>query len=551
MGFVVSGGNSPHDVNDTTEVGTTIQEAGFLRVTTDGLIINTVVAATPFFSDSQLTVGGFFGGELQTNAVAVGTTLIGATNGSAEMFVSAGGTAFQTTVNAGTFMGVSGGTASNTTVNAGGTMSVANDDSERPGVAVGTIVNGVGGLTANLFVEDGGHTFGTVVNFNGIEAVEGSEDDDGNGDPGTATGTTVNSGGHQLVSEGGFSFSTVVNQGGAQLVFGADNPTEGPEAPGQAIGTTLNGGDQVLGQIFDGDSFGTTINGGGAEVVFNGSAGGTQVVKGTLVDWGPGTTNAVTGQLFAGFSNNATAGAGGFITVFGAFAEDDNSTLNGGGEFVLDNAFVFGTTVNAGGVLTLTGSASSLPLSSTASDVTINRGGTEVINSDAVDFNAIVGGTQFVESGGFAENADVVAGGIQSVLAGGVAFNTLIDGGNVEFAAAGSGSTVSFNSDNGGVLILDNSQSFVGTIANFGSPPGVTEKIELRDIGVGGHVVGFTQTGTSGTLTVADTAGHTANLTLLGTFSAAQFTASFAAGSGTVITDPALVASGTTLATHG
>jgi hypothetical protein len=127
-----------------------------------------------------------------------------------------------------------------------------------------------------------------------------------------------------------------------------------------AVGTTLNGGDQVLGQFFDGDSFGTVINGGGAEVVFNGSAGHTNVVKGTLVDWGPGTTNDVTGQVFAGFSDNATIGTGGFITVFGAFAEDDNSTLNGGGEFVLDNATVVGTTVNDGSVLTLTGSAVSL-----------------------------------------------------------------------------------------------------------------------------------------------------------------------------------------------
>jgi autotransporter passenger strand-loop-strand repeat protein len=176
--------------------------------------------------------------------------------------------------------------------------------------------------------------------------------------------------------------------------------------------------------------------------------------------------------------------------------------------------------------------------SSTATDITINRSGIEVINSDAVDFNAIVGGQQFVESGGFAENADVVAGGIQSVLAGGVAFNTSIDGGNVEFASGtGSGSTVVFNSDTGGQLILDNSQGFTGTIAGFSSPSGVNETIDLRDIGAGAKAT-FTQTGTSGTLTVTDTAGHTANLTLLGTYSTANFSLSSDGAGGTLIKDP-------------
>ena len=129
--------------------------------------------------------------------------------------------------------------------------------------------------------------------------------------------------------------------------------------------------------------------------------------------------------------------------------------------------------------------------------------------------------------------------------------NTLIDGGNVEFASgAGSASTVSFSADTGGNLILDFSQGFTGTIAGFSSPQGVNETIDLREIGAGAHAT-FTQTGTSGTLTVTDAAGHTANLTLLGTYSTANFSLSSDGSGGTLIKDLAVVASGTTLPLRG
>jgi hypothetical protein len=64
-------------------------------------------------------------------------------------------------------------------------MDVGNDDSDHPGTAFGTIVDGVAGLTANLLVADGGTTFGTVVNFNGVEDVEGEDLDHDGSAPGT------------------------------------------------------------------------------------------------------------------------------------------------------------------------------------------------------------------------------------------------------------------------------------------------------------------------------------------------------------------------------
>jgi hypothetical protein len=104
--------------------------------------------------------------------------------------------------------------------------------------------------------------------------------------------------------------------------------------------------------------------------------------------------------------------------------------------------------------------------------------------------------------------------------------------------STGSGA-VTFTSA-GGDLQLDASQSFHGLIAGFGSPHGVTEEIDLRDIAFGPHTKEtFTEASNhqSGTLTVTD-GTHTASLTLLGQYSTANFSLSRDGAGGTVITDP-------------
>ena len=115
----------------------------------------------------------------------------------------------------------------------------------------------------------------------------------------------------------------------------------------------------------------------------------------------------------------------------------------------------------------------------------------------------------------------------------------VVSGGSVEtlpkFPSAGA---VIFS--RGGVLELDFSQGFNGTIGGFASTPGVTEEIDLRDIGFGATTkLAFTEAagGTSGTLNVTDGA-HTANLTLLGQYSTANFSIASDGHGGTIITDP-------------
>jgi len=107
----------------------------------------------------------------------------------------------------------------------------------------------------------------------------------------------------------------------------------------------------------------------------------------------------------------------------------------------------------------------------------------------------------------------------------------------------------------GGVLQLDASQTFSGTIGGFASPAGVNEAIDLRDIAFSSATtVKFTEAAnnTSGTLTVSD-GTHVTNLTLLGQYTTANFSLSSDGHGGTYVTDPAQVGSSASpvLAAHG
>jgi hypothetical protein len=116
----------------------------------------------------------------------------------------------------------------------------------------------------------------------------------------------------------------------------------------------------------------------------------------------------------------------------------------------------------------------------------------------------------------------------------------------------GVGSAISTTVNSGG-FALANGGLLTGLIAGFSSPSGVNEAIDLRDISFGtGTSVKFTEAAgnTSGTLTVTDET-HTANLTLLGQYSTANFSLSSDGHGGTLVTDPQPGSAGSpVLATH-
>src|SRR5207248_95984 len=114
---------------------------------------------------------------------------------------------------------------------------------------------------------------------------------------------------------------------------------------------------------------------------------------------------------------------------------------------------------------------------------------------------------------------------------------TTINGGTLEVVSGGStGGSITFTSA-GGDLQLDKSQSFHGLIAGFASPAGVTEEIDLQDIVFSKRTHATfkeDKNHLSGTLTVTD-GTHTANLTLLGQYSAHNFSLSSDGHGGTII----------------
>jgi hypothetical protein len=111
-------------------------------------------------------------------------------------------------------------------------------------------------------------------------------------------------------------------------------------------------------------------------------------------------------------------------------------------------------------------------------------------------------------------------------------------------------------SGSGGVLRLDDSQQFSGSISGLDASPGVgadTNYIDLKDIVYGGstHFSWSSSGSGSGTLTVTD-GTHTAHLELLGNYTMADFNIEADGAGGTYVFDPGPTAqaSGTTLVSH-
>ena len=140
-------------------------------------------------------------------------------------------------------------------------------------------------------------------------------------------------------------------------------------------------------------------------------------------------------------------------------------------------------------------------------------------------------------SGGVARGALVASGGLEYVTSGGVASAATISGGTLEVASGGAiAGAVTFASSGGGILQLDDAQSFGGFVAGFGQP----DFIDLRDIAfMLSTTLVFAEApgNTSGTLTVSD-GTHVADITLLGQYVTAQFTKASDGHGGTLVGDP-------------
>jgi autotransporter passenger strand-loop-strand repeat protein len=117
---------------------------------------------------------------------------------------------------------------------------------------------------------------------------------------------------------------------------------------------------------------------------------------------------------------------------------------------------------------------------------------------------------------------------------------TIAAGASLELAGADT-SSVTFQ-DTTGTLILDHSSTFTGEVIGFTGDGNVSSSdiIDLRDIAFGSASESYSGTATGGTLTVSDTLGDTAQISLVGNYLSSTFTLSSDGKGGTLVIDPPL-----------
>ncbi|WP_456619830.1 MULTISPECIES: beta strand repeat-containing protein [unclassified Bradyrhizobium] len=362
------------------------------------------------------------------------------------------------------------------------------------GRADGATVRGeqwvVGGGKANGTILDGGsqNVYGAVVTQTTI----------GNGAiqylHGSAITTILNDGGAQNVYSDGTATGTTVNVGGVQNDWGTASGTrlEGGAQYvfGSASTTTLNSGLQF---VENGGAANTATIHGGNQVVF---AGGT--ATGTTMDGG-------SQEVYGAVVTQTTIGNGAIQHLHGSAV---TTILNSGGaQNVYADGTATGTTVNAGGVQVDWGVAGA----------TIVNGGVQYVYGSAAG-TTVLAGTQYVQSGGSADDTTIGSGALAFVHSGGAMDDVIFAGPNAS-------------------LVLAQASALTGSISGWQDH----DSIDLGDILFGDGVTSFAYAqnsgNTGGTLTVSD-GTHTASLSLLGQYSAADFALSSDGHGGTLISDP-------------
>jgi autotransporter passenger strand-loop-strand repeat protein len=300
---------------------------------------------------------------------------------------------------------------------------------------------------------------------------------------GTASATTVSSGGLQVVESGASATGAIVSSGGQDYI------------------------------VSGGIASGAKVLSGGIETVF-GSASGTTLSGGVQYDYAV----AVGG----------TAAGAGAEQIVEAGALASGLTASGGGEeYVVAGGTASAAIIGSGGLEAVFG---------------IDRGGT-ISHGTQYDYGTVSGGTiissgeQIVETGAVASGMTVDSGGLEYIASGGTAVGTTISGGTLEVTSGANGGNVTFAS--GGILQLDSLVAFGGTISGFH----LGDEIDLRGLAFTSGTTNLSWTqltsgaNASGTLTVSSGAA-VETLTLLGQYTAANFSATSDGAGGTLITDP-------------
>ena len=392
---------------------------------------------------------------------------------------------------------------------------------------------------------------------------------------GISENTTVGSGGTQFVSVGALADDDVVQSGG--VVQDGRFGTVG-EAFVHAGGVL-----DVHGTSDDAEIEGSEVifSGGIDDEGFAFSGGSVRVSSGGLAEFGTIDSGSVLSVLSGGSADDATVFAAEEIVFSGG--ADSQMTINSGGLAVLSGGASFAAFIESGGALSVSsgGVASGAFTEATASETvlaggiaqatgvggvlrvssggvasatkvfqggddgvfvggvargTVLSGGAEFDYGVTSGTQVLSGGHEFVEAHGTASAAVIGSGGLITVAAGGALAGGLkLWGGKAVISGTvAAGQTVAFAGASE-VLELDNLSGFSAKISGLKT---ANQKIDLGGFTFsGGESVSWTQSGTSGTLTVKDGA-KVAHLTLIGTYTSSSFHLSNDSHGGTFVVDP-------------
>jgi fibronectin-binding autotransporter adhesin len=539
-GLIVNNGNLLAIGSGGTTSNTTVLFGGSEDPEAGGLAINVTVSAGGY-----LIGKGDVGGDSNIYGTINGVTLVasGASSQSGPVdIIRNGATAINVTVDAGVEEYVSPGA-----VASGGVVSIGGTVEGRGGLVSGLTVSNGGafdvdfsGQTANDVILSGGTAF-LFADGAGLFVKGG----------GTLVLGSVISSGQTVVYEPSITATSVV--GGATLSSGAILTLSGTDLDGTL---SLTSGAPVAENIYMGPG-GVLLGPGDVGAVSDeGTVSGVHVVSGGL--WVAGKASGDTISAGASETVNEGIGGGEGIATGETITSGASQTVSEGGEALQTivrggverisvGGFASGTIIESGGTETiwLQGVARATTISSgyeydygNASGTAIFSGGHEIVLSDAVASNSVIssGGGQIVSIGGTTIAPIVLSGGTLTVMSDGkVSGGLTIAGGAAKILGlVSAGQTVSFTGATG-VLTLDNLAGFGAQISGLLQPG---QKIDLgRFAYSGGETVSWTQSGTSGTLTVSDGA-QTANLTLDGTYVSGDFTLSTDSSGGTYVADP-------------
>jgi autotransporter passenger strand-loop-strand repeat protein len=293
-------------------------------------------------------------------------------------------------------------------------------------------------------------------------------------------------------------------------------------------------------------------------------SGGTLVVLQGGLDADPATVVPEAGIYRMHLPDPTTVSNGGEEIVLGSSTQ---VTLDSGGLVVVSSGGVaIASLVNSGGVEVISsGGEVDGAFVSSGGEVVVSAGGTlrdGYVGSDTYYGSpTILGGTVIVESGGTTIGDELASGSREVISSGGHAAQDIsLLGGTLEVASGGLAdhvefdaisSYVQYNVSGGSTLVLDGATSFHGVVAGFGNN-GDPDRIDLADVafGTAGKKGPLSYNGNllGGTLTVTDGV-HTANIALLGQYTASEFALSNDGHGGTLITFTS--ATSATIATGG